>query len=186
MAKKSLPTPKSPVATSTVDTLAAVLKLFGNSGLHELEFEDSSVHVRLTRNPSGATTTTVLAAPPMPAARAGVEAYAAPPAAPPTQPAAAPHTHVPATHTTAPEGEQGGHLIQSPFVGTFYRSPNPTAAPFVQVGSPVKKGQTLCIIEAMKLMNEIEADEDGKVIEIFVENAQPVEFGQKLFRIVPA
>jgi acetyl-CoA carboxylase biotin carboxyl carrier protein len=71
-------------------------------------------------------------------------------------------------------------------VGTFYRAPDPTAAPFVDSGDTVKKGQTLCIIEAMKLMNEIEADVAGTIVEIFVDNAKPVEFGQKLFAILPA
>jgi acetyl-CoA carboxylase biotin carboxyl carrier protein len=70
-------------------------------------------------------------------------------------------------------------------VGTFYRAPDPTADSFVEVGDTVKKGQTLCIIEAMKLMNEIEADADGTVVEVFAENAKPVEYGQKLFAIQP-
>ena len=83
-------------------------------------------------------------------------------------------------------GEKKGHLVTSPFVGTFYRTPAPDQPAFVEVGSVVKKGQTLCIVEAMKLMNEIEADEPGKVTEILVENGQPVEFGQGLFRIEPA
>jgi acetyl-CoA carboxylase biotin carboxyl carrier protein len=82
--------------------------------------------------------------------------------------------------------EEKGHLVTSPFVGTFYRTPAPDQPAFVEVGSVVKKGQTLCIIEAMKLMNEIEADEPGKVTAILVENGQPVEFGQALFRIEPA
>jgi len=86
----------------------------------------------------------------------------------------------------APAGEKKGHLVTSPFVGTFYRTPAPDQPAFVEMGSVVKKGQTLCIIEAMKLMNEIEADEPGKVTEILVENGQPVEFGQALFRIEPA
>jgi acetyl-CoA carboxylase biotin carboxyl carrier protein len=78
-----------------------------------------------------------------------------------------------------------GTVVSSPFVGTFYRSPSPDAPPFVDVGQRVKKGQTICIIEAMKLMNEIESDVDGVVAEIMVPNATPVEFGEGLFRIVP-
>ena len=85
----------------------------------------------------------------------------------------------------APANDKKGHLVSSPFVGTFYRTPAPDQPSFVDVGSVVKKGQVLCIIEAMKLMNEIEADEAGKVTEILVENGQPVEFGQALFRIEP-
>jgi acetyl-CoA carboxylase biotin carboxyl carrier protein len=89
---------------------------------------------------------------------------------------------------TAPAApaEKKGHLITSPFVGTFYRNPSPDQPPFVEVGSAVRKGQTLCIIEAMKLMNEIESEVAGKVAEVLVDNAQPVEFGQALFRIEPA
>jgi acetyl-CoA carboxylase biotin carboxyl carrier protein len=86
----------------------------------------------------------------------------------------------------APEPDATMHVMTSPMVGTFYRSPDPTAAPFVDIGDPVKKGQTLCIVEAMKLMNEIESDLDGTVTEIFAENGKPVEFGQKLFAIKPA
>ena len=78
-----------------------------------------------------------------------------------------------------------GTIVTSPFVGTFYRAPAPDAAPFTDVGQKVKKGQTLCIVEAMKLMNEIECEIDGTVAEILVQNATPVEFGEPLFRIVP-
>jgi acetyl-CoA carboxylase biotin carboxyl carrier protein len=91
-----------------------------------------------------------------------------------------------ASATAAVENEKKGHLVNSPFVGTFYRTPAPDQPSFVEVGSVVRKGQVLCIIEAMKLMNEIEADEPGKITEILVENGQPVEFGQPLFRVEPA
>ncbi|MCP3105102.1 acetyl-CoA carboxylase biotin carboxyl carrier protein [Myxococcus sp. K15C18031901] len=82
--------------------------------------------------------------------------------------------------------EKPGHVVSSPFVGTFYRTPAPDQPAFVDVGSVVKKGQVLCIIEAMKLMNEIESEVSGRVAEILVENGRPVEFGQALFRIEPA
>lgn len=82
--------------------------------------------------------------------------------------------------------EAGLVFITSPIVGTFYRAPNPEAAPFVDVGSVVRKGQVLCIVEAMKLMNEIESDVAGTVVKVLVDNAQPVEFGQRLFAIRPA
>jgi len=78
------------------------------------------------------------------------------------------------------------HYVTSPMVGTFYRAPNPTSPSFVDIGEEVKKSQTLCIIEAMKLMNEIESDVDGIVAEIYVENGKPVEYGQRLFAIRPA
>lgn len=87
----------------------------------------------------------------------------------------------------ATEADEAGLVfVTSPIVGTFYRAPNPEAAPFVEVGAVVRKGQVLCIVEAMKLMNEIESDVAGTVAKIFVENAQPVEFGQRLFAIRPA
>jgi acetyl-CoA carboxylase biotin carboxyl carrier protein len=84
-----------------------------------------------------------------------------------------------------PAQEKKGTLVTSPFVGTFYRSPAPDQPSYIEVGSVVKKGQVLCIVEAMKLMNEIESEVEGKVTEILVKNAQPVEFGQALFRVEP-
>ncbi len=83
-----------------------------------------------------------------------------------------------------PKKDEPGVIVNSPFVGTFYRAPSPDSAPFVEVGASVKKGQALCIVEAMKLMNEIECEVDGTVAEIFVQNGTPVEFGEPLFRIV--
>lgn len=103
--------------------------------------------------------------------------------------AAAPaHTAVPvaakaAPVTDAPKGAANAKQVTSPFVGTFYRSPSPTAEPYVREGQSVKQGDTLCIIEAMKLMNPIEAEFSGKVVSILVENGQPVEFGEPLFLI---
>ena len=108
----------------------------------------------------------------------------APLAAPVPAPVAAPPAAPAKPAEKAPE--KPGHVVTSPFVGTFYRAPSPDSPPFVDVGSVVKKGQVLCIVEAMKLMNEIEAEVDGKIAEILVLNATPVEFGEKLFRIEPA
>ena len=100
---------------------------------------------------------------------------------------AAPHEIAAAAEARAQaiEVAKGHRMITSPMVGTFYRAPDPASPPFVDIGDVVKKGQTLCIIEAMKLMNEIEADVDGTVVEIYGENAEPVEYGQKLFAILP-
>ncbi|MGI0490803.1 acetyl-CoA carboxylase biotin carboxyl carrier protein [Alkalinema pantanalense CENA528] len=95
--------------------------------------------------------------------------------APPVTPAAPPHT-----------ADQRWIEIKSPMVGTFYRAPGPDEHPFVEIGDRIRSGQTVCIIEAMKLMNEIEAEISGEVVEILVQNAQPVEFGQVLMRINPA
>ncbi|MCX5729892.1 MAG: acetyl-CoA carboxylase biotin carboxyl carrier protein [Deltaproteobacteria bacterium] len=112
-------------------------------------------------------------------------AAAAPqPAALSLAPVAAPAAPAPKAAEKAPE--KPGHVVTSPFVGTFYRAPSPDSPAFADVGTVVKKGQVLCIVEAMKLMNEIEAEVDGKITEIFVLNATPVEFGEKLFRIEPA
>jgi acetyl-CoA carboxylase biotin carboxyl carrier protein len=99
------------------------------------------------------------------------------------QPAAAPVAAAPVASVPAAPAEPTGHVVKSPMVGTFYRSSAPGAAAFVEVGSTIKTGDTLCIIEAMKLLNEIDADVSGVVTQILVENGQPVEFGQPLFVI---
>jgi acetyl-CoA carboxylase biotin carboxyl carrier protein len=91
----------------------------------------------------------------------------------------------PAAAKADAKSDKPGVEVKSPFVGTFYRAPSPDSPAFTDVGQKVKKGQTLCIVEAMKLMNEIEAEVDGTVAEIYVQNATPVEFGEPLFRIVP-
>jgi acetyl-CoA carboxylase biotin carboxyl carrier protein len=113
---------------------------------------------------------------------------AAPPAGPaPVVPGAAPAvTPVAAAPAVAEAGEEADlelAVVKSPIVGTFYRSPEPSAASFVEIGSTVKKGQVLCIIEAMKLMNEIDSEYDGEVVSIYVENGQPVQYGERLFAI---
>lgn len=92
----------------------------------------------------------------------------------------------PAAAQAEKPAEKPGHLVTSPFVGTFYRTPAPDQPAFVDVGTVVRKGQVLCIVEAMKLMNEIESEVSGKIAEVLVENGRPVEFGQALFRIEPA
>ncbi|HSB21078.1 MAG TPA: acetyl-CoA carboxylase biotin carboxyl carrier protein [Anaeromyxobacteraceae bacterium] len=101
-------------------------------------------------------------------------------------PVPAAHAPPPAAARAEPPPEKPGALVTSPFVGTFYRAPSPDSPPYVDVGTRVKKGQVLCIVEAMKLMNEIEAEVEGAVAEVLVQNATPVEFGQALFRIEPA
>jgi acetyl-CoA carboxylase biotin carboxyl carrier protein len=119
-----------------------------------------------------------------PVAAAQVIAHPAPIAAP-VPVALAPAPASPAPKGDAKAADKPGVLVNSPFVGTFYRAPSPDSPPFVDVGTKVKKGQTLCIVEAMKLMNEIESEVDGTVAEILVQNATPVEFSEPLFRIVP-
>jgi acetyl-CoA carboxylase biotin carboxyl carrier protein len=161
--------PEAPVMTGKID-YDEIRRLVGlleekNLAVFELETEGLKVKIsRVVQAPAAAS------AP----AQAAVEAPRMPDAPSPAQ-AAGP----------SPELAKGHHLITSPMVGTFYRAPDPTSSPFVDIGDVVKKGQTLCIIEAMKLMNEIEADVDGTIAEIYVENAKPVEYGQKLFAILP-
>jgi acetyl-CoA carboxylase biotin carboxyl carrier protein len=145
--------------------LKTLIDLVESSGIAELEIQEGEERVRITRALSGASAGTTQAVIPMPVALAPGPAATANNAA-----AAAP----------PPPEEPEGHLVKSPMVGTFYRAASPGAKPFVEVGDSVQAGDTLCIIEAMKLMNEIESDKSGLVKQILVENGQPVEFGQPL------
>lgn len=140
--------------------LKKLIDLVQESGIAELEITEGEEKVRIVKG--GAVSFTAVAPP-------------APPAEPrPAAPAA------PAAPAEAAPGQEG-HVVKAPMVGTFYRTPSPDAKPFVEVGQTVKEGDTICIIEAMKLMNEIEADATGTVKAILVENGQPVEYGQPLF-----
>ena len=147
--------------------LKKLIDLVQESGIAELEITEGEEKVRIARG--GAVSVTPLA---------GSAAAVA------TVPAAAPGSAVPASPApAAAEAAQEGHVVKSPMVGTFYRAPSPDAKPFVDVGSTVKAGETICVLEAMKLMNEIEADASGTIKAILVENGQPVEYGQALFII---
>jgi acetyl-CoA carboxylase biotin carboxyl carrier protein len=143
--------------------IKTLIELVENSGIAELEIKEGEEFVRISR--SSTAVQHVYAAPQHHAAHAA--AHAAPVAA-----------EVPAA-PAAPEG----HVVKSPMVGSFYRSPSPGAKAFVDIGQSVNAGDTLCIIEAMKLLNEIEADHSGVIKAILVESGQPVEFGQPLFII---
>ncbi|WP_028228699.1 acetyl-CoA carboxylase biotin carboxyl carrier protein [Paraburkholderia ferrariae] len=148
--------------------LKTLIDLVSESGISELEVTEGEGKVRIVKN-----------APPVyvqPSAQ-----YAMPAAAPLAAPGHAP-AEAAAPAAAAPAVPQG-HVVTSPMVGTFYRAPSPGADPFVQVGDTVKEGQTLCIIEAMKLLNEIESDVAGVVKEILVDNGQAVEYGQPLYVI---
>ena len=147
--------------------LKTLIELVENSGIAELELTEGEEHVRISRASSvAAPVQHVYAAAPQAAPAAAPVAVAA---AAPAAPAA----------LAAPEG----HVVKSPMVGSFYRSPSPGAKSFVDIGQSVKEGDTLCIIEAMKLLNEIEADQGGVIKAILVENGQPVEYGEPLFVI---
>jgi acetyl-CoA carboxylase biotin carboxyl carrier protein len=143
--------------------LKTLIELVETSGIAELEIQEGEERVRITRALAPAGQTLMLHAPTAAPAATTAPAAAAPPIA------------------EAAPAEPEGHVVKSPMVGTFYRAASPGAKAFVEVGDSVKEGDTLCIVEAMKLMNEIEADASGVVKAILVENGQPVEFGQPLF-----
>ncbi len=143
--------------------LKKLIDLVQESGIGEIEITEGEEKVRITRQSASAPA--VMMAPHM-------QSMGYAPASAPAQPEA-----------PAPAPEPKGHQLKSPMVGTFYRAPSPGAPSFVEIGQSVTKGQTLCIIEAMKLLNEIESDASGAIKAILVENGQPVEYGQPLFLI---
>ena len=144
--------------------LKTLIELVETSGIAELEIQEGEERVRITRSLAPSAHTVMMHAPMASSPQPGpVAAPVAPVSAPPVA------------------EEPTGHVVKSPMVGTFYRSASPGAKAFVDVGDSVKEGDTLCIVEAMKLMNEIEADASGVVKAVLAENGQPVEFGQPLF-----
>lgn len=152
-----------------------VVKIVTDSGIDELEIEQEGQRVRVTRS-MGNNQPSFQQYPMVQSA-----AYVSPPT---SSPAPSPPSDKPAE--TAASDESRYHKIVSPIVGTFYRAPAPDAEPYVQVGQSISKGTPVCIIEAMKIMNEIESDISGKVVRILVENGQPVEYNQPLFIIDPS
>ncbi len=147
-----------------------LIELLEESNIEELEIKEGEESVRISRGQSQAQT--VIQAPVAAVAPAASVAPAAVPA--PTSPAPA---------EAAPESTPSGHSVNSPMVGTFYRSPSPGAAPFVDVGQSVKVGDVICIVEAMKMMNQIEADKSGVIEAVLADDGQPVEFDQPLIII---
>ena len=156
-----------------IDNLKQILELVREHDLSEFEIEHEGLKLKIRKDAArGASSTPVVP----PTLTSG--AVSTPPAPTPSPPLpGAPDPEADA----AEEVELA--VVKSPIVGTFYRSSEPSAPPFVEIGSVVKKGQVLCIIEAMKLMNEIECDVDGTVVQVFPKNSQPVEFGEQLFAI---
>lgn len=145
-----------------LDEIKELMGLLKETDVTEIQIEKEGIKLKIKREKYGAPTEVA----PMQIAPARVEPSAAP--------------------VVAEVPEKPQHLIAAPIVGTFYRAPAPDASPFVEVGSRVKKGQILCIIEAMKLMNEIESDAEGVIAKVLVENGKPVEYGQALFVVEPA
>jgi len=153
-----------------LDWIRRLIDMVDGSGIDSLEISRFGTRVRIAKSPPVAVSSVASGAPMAPAA--------APPAEP--QPLAVSETD------DGAEPDSGLAEVNSPMVGTFYRAPAPDAPPYVEPGDRVEKGQTICILEAMKLMNELEAEVSGTIREICVDNAEPVEFGQVLFRIDPA
>jgi len=170
--KPSKPSANSQFASTELEHIEHLLNFMTEHNLEEFEYSRGDLKIRLRKPSVNAT---------------GMRQMTAPeiiiPGAAQTQPAAAPASPAPATESRS--GEEL-HLVKSPIVGTYYGSPSPGADAFVKLGAYVETGQTLCIVEAMKLMNEIESDISGEVLRIFVENGQPVEYGQPLFGIHPS
>ena len=162
----------------TLDEIKQLIEFIKGHELTEFELEQDGVKIRIK---SGGNHHHVVAVPHLPAT---MPMMAALPAATGVAPAPAAATD----GSAAPVDEDGGELciVKSPIVGTFYRSAEPGAKAFVSVGDTVKKGEVLCIIEAMKLMNEIDSEYDGEVTSIYVENGQAVQYGERLFAIKPA
>jgi len=162
-----------------LNQLRELLELVREHELSEFEIEHEGLRLKVRKDGIGAgvtlaATPTLPAPAPMPP-RAAAPSSAAAPAAPAPAPAAAPDA--------VSDAEIELAVVKSPIVGTFYRSPEPGAASFVDIGTAVKKGQKLCIIEAMKLMNEIDSEYDGEIVNIYVDNGQPVQYGERLFAI---
>jgi acetyl-CoA carboxylase biotin carboxyl carrier protein len=173
-----------------VDEIRRLVKLVEESQIDELEVRRWWTVVRIhkrganhkTDAPSVVVTAPAITPVPVPVAAP----MAAPPAAAPAETKAPAPSAAPAAPPAEATPEEGLHTVRSPMVGTFYRSPNPNAPPYVDEGSRVTKGQVVCIVEAMKLMNEIEAEVAGTVTRILVENGKSVEFNQPLFLVRPS
>jgi len=175
--KRKQPTKSSPTfANPEMQQIEQLFQFMTDHNLEEFEYSRGDLHIRLRKPSSGVvlSASRAASAPEIIVANLGGTAPAA-------SEAAAPAPTASETRLT-----EDLHLVKSPIVGTFYGSPSPGSEPFVKVGAFVETGQTLCIVEAMKLMNEIESDETGEVVRVFVENGQPVEYGQPLFGIRPS
>lgn len=185
MAARKEQSDSAPKASVNMEELRELIELLRDNGLAELELERSDFRVRLRRegfsfggdSPSDNFTITEMV---KNALGGNAVSYTTSPV--PPMPTAAP-AHPGAESASAASEDQGLNIITSPIVGTFYRSPSPTADPFIKIGSNVEPATVVCIIEAMKLMNEIQAETSGEVAKIYVENGQPVEYGQPLFGI---
>jgi acetyl-CoA carboxylase biotin carboxyl carrier protein len=160
------------------EELCKLIRLVGSSGVAMVEIEHAGARLRI----DGKAPATVVTAAQATATQFAELPSQAPPA---VENALAASPEASSSATAASDSSDGEelHFVTSPIVGTFYRAPNPDADPYVKVGDAVDSGKTLCIVEAMKLMNEIESDQRGTVVKVFPDNAQPVEYGERLFAI---
>ncbi|HST51806.1 MAG TPA: acetyl-CoA carboxylase biotin carboxyl carrier protein [Pyrinomonadaceae bacterium] len=174
-------------ATLNMNELRELTELFSAHGLTDFEFENADIRIRLSRNPAPVVVAQGIApahsSTPLATMQTATTPAHAATSAEQAQGAAATESASTAATGVAESPEEELHIITSPIVGTFYRSPSPTAEPFVKVGSHVDAESVVCIIEAMKLMNEIQAEASGTIAKVYVENGQPVEYGQPLFGI---
>ena len=161
-----------------LDEIRLILELMREHDVAEFELERDNVKLRLRKSGSGAWAATM---PPLPQV-----AYSPPVAVAPGSGPVAAAPAPPAPVLTSAEEDVDLAIVKSPIVGTFYRSSEPGAKPFVDTGQTVRQGQVLCIIEAMKLMNEIQAECDGEIVKVYVENGHAVQYGERLFAIKPA
>jgi acetyl-CoA carboxylase biotin carboxyl carrier protein len=171
--KSSKPSTNEKFADTEIQHIEHLLNFMTSHNLEEFEYSRGDLKIRLKKPSANSGPSRQLSAPEIIIAGAVPALATAPSAAAPP----------PATEARSTEDM---HLVKSPIVGTYYESPSPGAEAFVKVGGYIENGQTLCIVEAMKLMNEIESDISGEVLRIFVENGQPVEYGQPLFGIRPS
>jgi acetyl-CoA carboxylase biotin carboxyl carrier protein len=165
-------TDREPDDSMNVDAIKQILDLVREHELTEFELEQAGVKLRVRKQGAAPAAPAPMAPPMMPV-----------PAPTLAAPVAAVPTAVPAPAAAPVEEPLELSVVTSPIVGTFYRSPDPSSPSFVEVGHKVKKGQTLCIIEAMKLMNEIESEYEGEIVKVYVENGQPVQYGERLFAV---
>jgi acetyl-CoA carboxylase biotin carboxyl carrier protein len=164
---------ESSIASPEVQQIEQLLRFMSEHNLEEFEYSRGDLRIRLKKPSTGVTMYTRSMGVPEIIVPGTTER---PVSASQSAPGASPE----------PRATEDLHLVKSPIVGTYYEAPSPGAEAFVKIGAHVESGQTLCIVEAMKLMNEIESDESGELIRIFVENGQPVEYGQPLFGIRPS
>jgi acetyl-CoA carboxylase biotin carboxyl carrier protein len=164
----------NPLNPEDIDDLKQLIEFLKDNQVAEFELDRGDMRVRLK-----------FAQPEVPGSGVSdlASLLASARAAAPAQQAAAPVAATASAAAPAADPNEGLHIVKSPIVGTYYGSPSPGASPFVAVGDRVEKGQVICIVEAMKLMNEIESDAAGEVVKCFVSNGQPIEFGQPLFSI---